>query len=389
MRFVLGVAAAAVLMAVAGPSAAQDARRYVAEGDGGRYVKLLDPKTQVAGHSAAIVQAFRARMDQVIAQLDAMPQLRTPPPGICHQLASWIEVGGAAPRGPVAGAVEAQRPLEYRNGACIRTNNGLVSIGLNRTADVFSRGRAMVIDAEGVEGRNWWVLGPARDLGGGRMELRRGGGGTVVVMTRPGASLVRPVSARRYLAELLRQADAGQAEADAALDEFRGAGGRLAEWRRKGRAEMAAELEASVREMAGALPPAQLAEIRANNAKVLEATEQSLIEQVKLAGELDGGAGGTADPRTARLRARLAELGGSDAPACLSAEMGSEDVDLSGPCPPERQVVELNPGYYDASRPGDVQLLTLATAPSDPITEASRRPIMEALDLDRLQALVR
>lgn len=203
-RLSFALAVAANLLAL--PAAAQDARVAVATGDGGRYVKLLDPKTKVAGYGPAAAQAFRSAMGPLIAQLDGMAEVNTPPPGICHQLNSWIELSGALDARVLAGAVEVMRPLDYRDGRCIRTNNALVMIGLNRTSDLIDRREAVQRDAESREGRNWYMFAAER-AEPGRIDMVRKGY-RVVALTRSGAPLFVPVSAERYAAEQLRVAEA-------------------------------------------------------------------------------------------------------------------------------------------------------------------------------------
>ncbi|MBJ7413540.1 MAG: hypothetical protein JHD15_24740, partial [Phenylobacterium sp.] len=170
------------MLATARPSAAQDARVYTPTGDGGRYVKLLDPKTRVAGYHPAAVEGFRAGVGRVIAQIDAMPAVNRPPPGICHQLNSWIELHGALDARVLSGSVEVMRPLEYRNGRCIKTNNALLMIGLNRISDLVGPREAHLADVEGQAGRDWYVL-RLQSPEAGRIELARGGY-RVVALTR-------------------------------------------------------------------------------------------------------------------------------------------------------------------------------------------------------------
>ncbi|PZQ63769.1 MAG: hypothetical protein DI570_07740 [Phenylobacterium zucineum] len=387
MRRAIPVLAAFVLALAGRPAAAQDARVYVPGGDGGRYVKLLDPKTRVAGHTPAAVQGFRAAMGQVIAQLDAMPQVNSPPPGICHQLGSWIEMHGALDAKVLAGQVEVMRPLEYRNGRCIRTNNALVMLGLNQTSDLVERNRAVVTDAEGREGRHWHVLPTAR-AEPGRIELMRGAY-RVIVFTRRGTPLFVPVSAERFLGERVRRAEAEMADGAARQAEDRITAADIERFRREERPRRIAEFEEGLRPVAGSFTPQKLAEMRRSNIEGLDLAEQALRERLRLQQQQDARAR-PADPQLESWRRQAAQARGRGVGACFAAGARLETLDLSGACGSGQAVVELNPAYFDARRPGDIQLLTVTTSErADAGSEPSRRAIWEALDFGRLAALVR
>jgi hypothetical protein len=381
------LALAAFGLAAALPAAglAQDARAYVATGDGGRYVKLLDPKARVAGYSPAAVQTFRGHVDRLLAQLDAMPEVNRPPPGLCHQLQSWIEVSGALDARVLGGEVGVMRPLQYLNGRCIKTNNGLVMIGLNRTSDIAGRNDALVADAEGRDGRHWFAMA-AETVRPDRLVLRRNQR-LVVALTRRDAPLVVPVTAQRYVAERLRQREAEAAAQAGSEDRITEAD--IERWRREERPRRAAEMEASLKEVASSLTPQQVAQIRAANAQGLDLAEQTLRDRLRLQAEADA-RGRPRDPQLDYWRRAAAEVRGSNLPACLKLAGYVETLDLSGACSSGQQVVEFNPAYFDVGRPGDLQLLTLVTPlQADSGSEPSRRAIWEALDVERLAALVR
>ncbi|RAK69182.1 hypothetical protein DJ019_04060 [Phenylobacterium kunshanense] len=381
------LAVAALGLAASLPAAgfAQDARTYVATGDGGRYVKLIDPKTRVVGYAPPAVQTFRGHVDRLLGQLDAMPEVNRPPSGLCHQLQSWIEVSGAPDARVLGGEVGVMRPLQYLNGRCIKTNNGLVMIGLNRTSDIAGRNDALVADAEGRDGRHWFVLTPDVERSG-RLVLKRNQR-LVVALTRPDAPLLVPVSAERYVTERLRQPAVETAAQAGSEDRITEAD--IERWRREERPRRAAEMEASLKDVAASLTPQQLAEIRAANAQGLELAEQTLRDRLRLQAEADA-RGRPRDPQLDYWRRAAAEVRGSNLPACLKLAGYVETLDLSGACPSGQQVVEFNPAYFDVGRPGDLQLLTLVTPlQADSGSEPSRRAIWEALDVERLAALVR
>ncbi len=361
-------------------------RVYAPGGDGGRYVKLLDPKTKIAGYAPAAVQAFRGNMGKVIAQLDAMPQVNSPPAGICHQLDSWIESGGALDAKVLSGHVEVMRPLEYRGGRCIKTNNALVMIGLNRTSDLVGARESHLTDAEGASGRNWYVLRLDR-LEPQRIELVRGGY-RVVALTRAGSSLFVPVSAERYAAEQVRRFSASAAEVSAQQ-----AAGRITEadierFRREERPRRIAEFEAGLQDVATSFTAEKLAEMRRANAEGLDLAEEALHQQLRLQQQAEARTA-PADPQQEYWLRTLTQVRGSALPACLVYGRITT-LDLSGGCRPEYRVMEVNPAYYDATRPGDLQLVTLVTAErADRQSEPSREAIWRRLDVARLASLVR
>lgn len=387
MRRLFILIAAAVAVGACPQATAQDSRVYVASGEGGRYVKFLDPRTRVAGYSEAAVQTFRAQVGAVLAQLDAMPQVNSPPPGICHQLGSWIEMHGALDAKVLAGRVEVMRPLEYRDGRCIKTNNGLVMLGLNQPSDLVDRNRALITDAEGRRGSHWYVL-TTRSPAPGRIEMTRGGY-RVVALTRRDAPLLIPVSAERFLDERIRRA-----EADVAAQSAQEANGRITladieRFRLVERPARIAAFEEGLRDVAASLPPAKLADMRRANVEGLDLAEQALRDRLRYQEQADAQSPSD-DPQTESWRRQRAAARGLAVSACLATDTRFEVLDLSGGCPSGQGVVELNPVYFDPRRPGDIQLVTAVTPMrGDADSEPSRRAIWNALDLGRLGALTR
>lgn len=350
-------------------------------------MKLLDPKTRVAGYAPAAVQAFRTKMGEVIDQFDAMPEVNRPPPGICHQLDSWIETHGALDAKVLSASVEVMRPLEYLNGRCIKTNNALVMIGLNRTSDLVGSSQTHLAAAEGEEGRNWYVLRLERS-GADRVELVRGGY-RVVALTRPGTQLFTPVSAERYAAEQLRRARASAAELSAQQADDRITEADIERFRREERPQRIAEFEEGLRDVAASFTAEKLAEMRRAHAEGLDLAERSLRDRLRLQQQADARRA-PLDPQQEYWLRILPQLRGSSRPACL--DYGGRITMLAPPgaCRPEQTVMEINPAYYDVGRPGDVQLLTLVTPErGDSQSEPSRMAIWQALDVARLAELVR
>ena len=385
MRPIVALLAAAAAFAATAPSLAQDGRAYVPTGDGGRYVKLLDPKTRVSGYQPAAVEEFRARMGEVIAQLDGMAEVNTPPPGICHQLNSWIEMHGAIDAKVLSGIVEVMRPLEYRNGRCIKTNNALVMIGLNRTSDLVGKREAHLADVEG--GRNWYVQ-PLEQAPDGRIEIVRGGY-RVVALTRAGTPLFTPVSAERYAAEQVRRGRANSAQISAQQAAGRITQADIERFRRQERPQRIAAFEAGLRDVAGAFTPEKLAEMRRANAEGLDLAERAMEDQLQAQQQADAREA-PADPQQEYWLQALQQMRGSDQPACLDFSARVTKLAAPGACRSGQTVMELNPAYYDARRPGEVQLVTLVTSErADHQSEPSRKAIWQALDIGRLAGLVR
>lgn len=378
---------AAVAVATPALTAAQDMRVRAPVGDGGRYVKLLDPRTRVAGYSPAAVQTFRGRMGQVVTQLDAMPQVNRPPPGICHQLDSWIEMHGALDAKVLSGVVEVMRPLEYREGRCIKTNNALVMIGFNRTSDLIGSREANLADVEGHDGRNWYILRLERSAPR-RVELVRSGY-RVVALPRAGPPLFVPVSAERYAAEQVRRLRASAAEVSSQQ-----AAGRISEidierFQREERPRRIAEFETGLRDVAASFTAETLAEMRRANAEGLDLAEQALRQQLRLQQQAEARTA-PASPQQEYWLQTLPQVRGSALPACLVFGGRITTLDLSGSCRSEQAVMEVNPAYYDPARPGDLQLVTLVTPErADRQSEPSRQAVWDALDVGRLASLVK
>lgn len=387
-RRVFGIALAAVCVAGALPptAAAQDQRVRMEAGEGGRFVKLIDPKTRVSGYDPAAVQSFRQKMATILAQLEAMPQVSKPPQGICHQLDSWIELGGVIGSKALGGEIAVRRPLGIENGRCIEKNNNIVALGLNTMQNLVSQQHSVALDAEGVRGRHWYSV-VYRTVSPGRIELERDQM-RVTAFTRADVSPFRPVSARRYLEQMLREANALTDGLNAQHQANRVTNKEVERWRREERPRLVAELEATLKQMRGTLTPQQIAEIRAANEEGLRIQEQVLLQQLEQ-DKAPGAASVPVHPMVAKWRRQLQQLGSSDIPACFGANSTLEELDLSGRCTAIR-IIELNPNYFDARRPGDIQLLTISMRlNSDMVTERSRAAVWNAMDMARLQAMVR
>lgn len=277
----------------------------VQSGADGRYERQIDPKTSIPGFDASVARSFRAAVDELVAQLGAMPSVTSPPAPVCHRLMTYIEI--TPPHGVPAASVSVLSPINFNNGRCSPVTGGGIEFILNRTSAAFERSRADVPEAEGGRA-SWFVLNPA--ITDNVIRLRDG-----TTLITNGGALLTPVSARRYA-----------------------------------------------------------------------------MEKIKQSGEADGHMPPPASRRPS-WTVQLSRLGAGEAErqACVD-EWGA--LDTAPDCPAYRKVWEVNPDYFDTTRPGKVQLMVLRT-PQGPYHGESaerfkaRQAMWASIDVARLSALVR
>lgn len=357
-------AIAATMLAAAVPSSAQQVP-VVQAGAGGRYETQLDPKRTVAGVPAANVAAFRRHIDRLASQFAAMPEVTEPPAPLCNRLGSWIEI--TRPHGVLAAEVRVMQPILFERGRCHNMTGTGVFAGINRLSLLLDKRRAHVAADESVG--PWWAV-PVEVAGRRVIDL-----GDRVAFTHGRAPLLVPVAAERYLKELIRRAPAGPEG---------GPESELRAWLNGGKAERVAENDRNLRSMAAYLPPDQIARIAQSNRRIIEETEAALRKAAAAPAEPSG------KQVAATMLARLGEAERT-APACISMDTG--EFDSAAGCPRGFTLVELNPAYFDKSRPDAVQLLVIETPSGRTHGEsdaklAMRRAIWAALDRDALAALV-
>ena len=328
--------AAALLGAVlvTTPAAAQQVPTLQA-GAGGRYETQIDPKDSLRNFSGSQVAAFRSRVDRLVALFSAMPEVTAPSSPICHRLESWIEI--EQPHGALSAAVSMMYPISFENGRCHRMTRTGIFARINGLSQFLDPQEAVVrVD----EGPSDWFLLPRESAAAPVIRI-----GNSVAFTHKRAPLLTPVSAERYLRERVRQLPAEPEGGDA---------GELARWLAEGKPRMLAEGRESLREMAAYLAPEDLAKMEEALRVVVESTEDSLRRSATTAG-----ARGPSERQ--ELEALLASLdpAARAAPACLTPGTGT--LDPSPACPAGMILVELNPDYFDQSRPEAVQLLVLDT----------------------------
>jgi len=304
-RSAFGFAALSLAAPLLNSTASAQQIPIVQSGADGRYERQIDPKTSIPGFDASASRSFRAAVDELVAQLGAMPSVTSPPAPVCHRLMTYIEI--TPPHGVPAASVSVLSPINFNNSRCSPITGGGIELILNRTSAAFERSRADVPEAEGGRA-NWFVLDPA--ITDNVIRLRDG-----TTLITNGGTLLTPVSARRYA-----------------------------------------------------------------------------TEQIKRSGEADG----HMPPPTQRRPSWTSQLsrlsaGEAERQACVD-EWGA--IDTAPSCPAYRKVWEVNPDYFDKTRPGKIQLMVLRT-PQGPYHGESaerfkaRQAMWASIDLARLSALVK
>lgn len=361
------VLAALLASVLAHPALAQllPATPVVQAGAGGRYETQLDPKATVRGRSAAEVAAFRAGVDRLVAQLASMPEVNTPPAPLCHRLTTWIEVQSF--HGVMAGEVGVMAPIAFENGRCHAMTGAGVIARLNSLSLLYDPQQAYVRMDEGPS--DWFLL-PKGAADGPIIRI-----GDTLAFTHGRAPLLRPVSAGRYLNEMLRRTPEAPEGGDA---------GELARWLAEEKPQLVAETDQMVEELRGVMKPADLAKIAEARRVAIAAVEASMRE----AAVTDEG-----PTDRQRLQAELNKLDdrARAAPACILP--GRTELDPTPGCPAGLTLVELNPAYFDTSRPAAIQLLVVETDERRTHGEndarfAARRAVWDALDIRALAAMV-
>jgi hypothetical protein len=349
---------------LAAPAVAQQVPTIQA-GAGGRYETQIDPKTRVPGFSAAHVAAFRPRVGRVLETFAAMPQVTSPPAPVCHRLKSWISINPF--HGVLAAEVGLMSPISFENGRChSMTGTGVVA-RVNALSLLLDEQEAFV-RTKG-ESSDWFLV-PQAAAAARVVRIR-----DAVAFTHGRAPLLRPVSAERYLANRLTVTPA---------DPVGGSSGELARWLATGKAKMLAENKERLREMSAFMKPADLANLAEAMQVVVDGTEKDLRREAAI---------NRGPSERQRLEAQLASLSSSAraAPACFPSAAGG--LDLTPGCPDGFILAELNPAYFDKSRPDAVQLLVIQTPEERTHGEndarlAARKAVWNALDHGRLAAIV-
>lgn len=357
------IAAALLTAAAVTPVAAQQVPTIQA-GAAGRYETQLDAKDRVPGFAAAHVAAFRSQVDRLVQTFTAMPQVTSPPGPVCHRLTSWIEINPF--HGVLAAEVAVMSPISFDNGRCHRMTGTGVFARVNALSLLLDEQEAFV-RTEGP-GSDWFLV-PQSAVGAKVVRIRH-----AVAFTHGRAPLLRTVSAGRYLRERIARQPANPQG---------GAAGELARWLAEGKPQMLAENARTLREMAAFMKPADLKKIAEGQEAGVKGAEQAYRHAAQQE---------TGPSERQRYEAQLAALSDRrDLPACFLSARG--ELDLTPGCPNGFVLAELNPAYFDKSRPAAVQLLVVETPEGRTHGEndarlAARMGVWEALDHGKLAALV-
>ena len=337
----------------------------VQAGADGRYETQLDPKRMAGGRSPAQVVAFRGEVDQLIALLGAMPEVVSPPAPVCHRLTSWIEL--EAPHDVLAAEVGVMSPISFENGRCHQMTGTGVIFRLNALSLLFDPQQAFLRTDSGPS--DWFLL-PKGAADGPIIRI-----GDTLAFTHGRAPLLRPVSAERYLAERLSRSPVEPEGGDA---------GELARWLAEEKPRLEAETEQMIASLRGSMSPADLARLVEARTITISAVEESLR---------DAAVSDEGPTERQQLSAELAALdpAARELPACFIP--GALALDSTPGCPAGLTLVELNPDYFDTSRPAAIQLLVVETPEARTHGEndmrlAARRAVWNALDIGALQGLV-
>lgn len=353
--------------AMAAPAAAQQlpAVPLVQAGADGRYETQLDPKRVAGGRSPAQVAAFRGEVDRLLTLLGAMPEVVSPPAPVCHRLTSWIEL--EAPHDVLAAEVGVMSPISFDNGRCHRMTGTGVIFRLNALSLLFDPQQAFVRRDSGPS--DWFLL-PGGAAHGRIIRI-----GDTLAFTHGRTPLLRPVSAERYLTDQLDRAPEDPEGGDA---------GELARWLAEEKPRLEAETEQMIADFRGSMNPTDLAKIIEARRVTISAVEESLREAA---------AGDDGPTERQRISGELAALDPAARERAACFVPGVLELDTTPGCPAGLTLVELNPDYFDTSRPEVIQLLVVETPEGRTHGEsdarlAARRAVWDALDIPALASLV-
>lgn len=197
-RFTLPVALPAMLCALAIPyiaHAQNDNRVLVKAGADGRFEMLIDTTQSLRGHAPPKVAAFRARVDEVVALLKAMPAVSAPPYPSCSRLDSWLARNDIKP--VLMASVGVQTPEVSQPGRCDRRSEMSVRIEINQLSEFLPSPHAIAPEGQP---RDWYVL-PVHRQGADFIALETD---DVLYFEAHGTPL-RPVTTERYARYQLSQ----------------------------------------------------------------------------------------------------------------------------------------------------------------------------------------
>lgn len=330
-------------------------------GADGRFETQIDRNPTVAGFQRGQVADFQGRIDGLVEMFAAIPAVSQPATPICRRIISFVE---DLPRHGVLGAeVGVMTPINFQNGRCNRMTGGGVTVWLNRAAGIIASSHAFVRGAE--DGAGDWFLPRFESWSPERFTLAGG----VTVLTRPDQPLYRPVSLERYMREKARKDGEGSAASS---------GGHLARFRAEELPQLRAESAQHLDSMRAWATQAQIAEMRRMHEDGWRVAEEVYARQ----DAEERGAAVAGRTWTARLDA-LSSLQ-REAQTCIDPTTG--EPSLQADCGSGDLLWEINPDYFDRSRPSDIQLVVVIADPEPYHGEgeaqnAGRREIIREMNL--------
>ncbi|MDD3837514.1 MAG: hypothetical protein WCY15_10235 [Phenylobacterium sp.] len=184
-----------LLSALSGAAFAQeDTRRVVKAGADGRFEMQIDMTTTLRGHASRDVMAFRARVDEVVAHLRAMPAVNAPPYPTCSRLDSWLERNDIEPM--LSATLGVHTPEVTQPGRCGAKSEMGVAIALNSMTGFLPPAHVRLTEP----GRDWYVL-PIKRQGDEFIEIE----GDRILFFESGRTPFRPVSTERYARQQLAE----------------------------------------------------------------------------------------------------------------------------------------------------------------------------------------
>lgn len=352
----LTAALAGCVFGAASPAASQQIP-VIQSGADGRFETQIDGRTQVPGFEPDQVAALRGTIGDLTAMLSAIPQVHAPTAPVCRRVRSSIEIA-PPPRGVLTAEVGVMTPISYRDGRCSSITGGGIVLWLNRADDVIVEGsHALVRGAE--DGAHDWIAPRFETMTPERLVLDNG----LTVLTRPDRPLYRPVSLERYMREMARRSG-----------ETGNPGGHLARFRTEELPALKADSAEVLESMRAWASSDQIAETKRMHEESWRIAEAAYAR-------MDAGAEGE-QGRVSRLDALSAAE--RAAQTCISDSTGEPSLEAG--CPNGVRLWELNPDYFDTTRPGEVQLIVMAAPPGPysgetAVQHATRLEIMRDMDL--------
>lgn len=316
----------------AAPATAQEIP-VVQRGADGRFEAQIDGQTAVSGFASSRVASFRGRITDITDMFAAIPAVNAPAAPICRRV--YAHIADVPLHGVLAVELGVMTPINFQNGRCNRMTGGGVAVTINLTGAIMDHGHAFIPNAEG--GDRHWYAPPFQTWSPSGFTLARG----ITVLTRSDRPLYLPVSLERFMREKARREGEGQQPVGSHLARFR------AEELPQLRAD-SAEMLAEARSWATAAQIAEMRRMHEEGWRIAEEGYARMDEEER--GAVAGGRTWTA--RLADLEPRIRAN-----QACILRTTGEPSTANS--CVGGDLLWELNPDYFDTSRPDEIQLIVI------------------------------